>query len=125
MGKRSVLKNYGFLGVMLLSMFLGCVLGWIAPGAAVAVKPLGTVFINIDCSAVAVPLVFASVAGSVDEHGEYASGGTDLGHHRDSVRGDRDHCGDYYVCTDEGGAAGAGAVAGDPGRGDGRICFAA
>ena len=36
MGKRSVLKNYGFLGVMLLSMLLGCVLGWIAPGAAVA-----------------------------------------------------------------------------------------
>ena len=46
MGKRSVLKNYGFLGVMLLSMLLGCVLGWIAPGAAVAVKPLGTVFIT-------------------------------------------------------------------------------
>lgn len=119
-----MLKNYGFLGVMLLSMLLGCVLGWIAPGAAVAVKPLGTVFINM-MFCVVVPLVFASVAGSVASMGNIASGGTDLGHHRDSVRGDRDHCGDYYVCTDEGGAAGAGAVAGDPGRGDGRICFAA
>ena len=96
-----MLKNYGFLGVMLLSMLLGCVLGWIAPGAAVAVKPLGTVFINM-MFCVVVPLVFASVAGSVASMGNIASGGTDLGHHRDSVRGDRDHCGDYYVCTDEG-----------------------
>ena len=64
MGKRSVLKNYGFLGVMLLSMLLGCVLGWIAPGAAVAVKPLGTVFINM-MFCVVVPLVFVSIAGSI------------------------------------------------------------
>ena len=64
MEKKSVLKNYGFLGVMLLSMLLGCVLGWLAPGAAAAIKPLGTVFINM-MFCVVVPLVFASIAGAV------------------------------------------------------------
>ena len=78
MGKRSVLKNYGFLGVMLLSMLLGCVLGWIAPGAAVAVKPLGTVFINM-MFCVVVPLVFASVAGSVASMGNMRRAGRILG----------------------------------------------
>ena len=78
MGKRSVLKNYGFLGVMLLSMLLGCVLGWIAPGAAVAVKPLGTVFINM-MFCVVVPLVFASVAGSVASMGNMRRAGRIMG----------------------------------------------
>ena len=78
MGKRSVLKNYGFLGVMLMSMLLGCVLGWIAPGAAVAVKPLGTVFINM-MFCVVVPLVFASVAGSVASMGNMRRAGRILG----------------------------------------------
>ena len=64
MEKRSVLKNYGFLAVMLLSMLLGCVLGWLLPAAAAAIKPLGTVFINM-MFCVVVPLVFASVAGAV------------------------------------------------------------
>ena len=78
MGKRSVLKNYGFLGVMLLSMLLGCVLGWIAPGAAVTVKPLGTVFINM-MFCVVVPLVFASVAGSVASMGNMRRAGRIMG----------------------------------------------
>lgn len=73
-----MLKNYGFLGVMLLSMLLGCVLGWIAPGAAVAVKPLGTVFINM-MFCVVVPLVFASVAGSVASMGNMRRAGRILG----------------------------------------------
>ena len=64
MEKKSVLKNYGFLGVMLLSMLLGCVLGWLLPEAAAAIKPLGTVFINM-MFCVVVPLVFASIAGAV------------------------------------------------------------
>ena len=78
MGKSSVLKNYGFLGVMLLSMLLGCVLGWIVPGAAVAVKPLGTVFINM-MFCVVVPLVFASVAGSVASMGNMRRAGRIMG----------------------------------------------
>ena len=73
-----MLKNYGFLGVMLLSMLLGCVLGWIAPGAAVAVKPLGTVFINM-MFCVVVPLVFASVAGSVASMGNMRRAGRIMG----------------------------------------------
>ena len=64
MEKKSVLKNYGFLGVMLLSMLLGCVLGQLLPEAAAAIKPLGTVFINM-MFCVVVPLVFASIAGAV------------------------------------------------------------
>ena len=64
MEKKSVLKNYGFLAVMLLSMLLGCVLGWLLPEVAAAIKPLGTVFINM-MFCVVVPLVFASIAGAV------------------------------------------------------------
>ena len=64
MEKKSVLKNYGFLAVMLLSMLLGCVLGQLLPEAAAAIKPLGTVFINM-MLCVVVPLVFASIAGAV------------------------------------------------------------
>ena len=64
MEKKSVLKNYGFLGVMLLSMLLGSVLGRLLPEAAAAIKPLGTVFINM-MFCVVVPLVFASIAGAV------------------------------------------------------------
>ena len=64
MEKKSVLKSYGFLAVMLLSMLLGCVLGQLLPEAAAAIKPLGTVFINM-MFCVVVPLVFASIAGAV------------------------------------------------------------
>ena len=64
MKKKSVLKNYGFLAGMLLAMVSGSVLGWLAPKAAAAIKPLGTVFINM-MFCVVVPLVFASIAGSV------------------------------------------------------------
>ena len=78
MEKKSVLKNYGFLGVMLLSMLLGCVLGWLAPGAAAAIKPLGTVFINM-MFCVVVPLVFASIAGSVASMGNMRRAGRIMG----------------------------------------------
>ena len=64
MEKKAVLKNYGFLAVMLLCMLIGCVFGWLLPGAAAAVKPLGTVFINM-MFCVVVPLVFVSIAGAV------------------------------------------------------------
>lgn len=64
MERKSVLKNYRFLAVMLGAMVLGCVFGQVAPHAAEAIKPLGTVFINM-MFCVVVPLVFASIAGSV------------------------------------------------------------
>ncbi len=62
--KKSVAKNYTFLAIMLGAMVLGCIVGWIAPTFGNTVKPLGTVFINM-MFCVVVPLVFASIAGSV------------------------------------------------------------
>ena len=75
MEKKSVAKNYRFLAIMLGAMVVGAIVGWIFPnvldadgnvvdqGASV-IKPLGTVFINM-MFCVVVPLVFASIAGSV------------------------------------------------------------
>ena len=62
--KKSVAKNYAFLAVMLGAMILGCITGWVAPEFGHAIKPAGTLFINM-MFCVVVPLVFASIAGSV------------------------------------------------------------
>ena len=64
MDKKSVMKNYAFLAILLGAMVLGCVVGAFAPKFATAIKPLGTVFINM-MFCVVVPLVFASIAGSI------------------------------------------------------------
>lgn len=58
------MKNYRFLAILLGAMVLGCITGWLAPEFGMAVKPLGTVFINM-MFCVVVPLVFASISGSV------------------------------------------------------------
>lgn len=62
--KKSVVKNYTFLAIMLGAMVLGCIVGWVSPSFGNTIKPLGTVFINM-MFCVVVPLVFASIAGSV------------------------------------------------------------
>ncbi len=64
MNKSSIVKNYRFLAIMLGAMIAGCIVGWFAPGFGSAIKPLGTVFINM-MFCVVVPLVFASIASSV------------------------------------------------------------
>ncbi|MBR3640510.1 MAG: dicarboxylate/amino acid:cation symporter [Oscillibacter sp.] len=64
MDKKSVAKNYRFLAIMIAAMIAGCLVGWFAPAFSKAIKPLGTVFINM-MFCVVVPLVFASIAGSV------------------------------------------------------------
>ena len=64
MNKKSVAQNYTFLGIMLGAMILGALFGWLAPSAAVAIKPLGTVFINM-MFCIVVPLVFASISVAV------------------------------------------------------------
>ena len=64
MDKKSVMKNYAFLAILLGAMVLGCVVGAFAPDFATAIKPLGTVFINM-MFCVVVPLVFASISTSV------------------------------------------------------------
>ncbi|EOS67681.1 dicarboxylate/amino acid:cation symporter [Oscillibacter sp. 1-3] len=64
MDKKAVAKNYRFLAIMLGAMVLGCVVGWFAPEFGNKISFLGTVFINM-MFCVVVPLVFASIAGSV------------------------------------------------------------
>ena len=60
---RSFFRTYGFLGAMLLSIVLGCLLGALWPGAT-NLAPLGTIFINL-MFCIVVPLVFCSLAGSI------------------------------------------------------------
>ena len=73
--KKSVARNYAFLAIMLGSMVLGSVVGWIFPqvkdaegtvtqAGATVLKPLGTLFINM-MFCIVVPMVFASIAGSI------------------------------------------------------------
>ena len=76
LNKKSIAKNYTFLGIMLAAMILGCIVGWIFPAArdadggvisgsgATVIKPLGTVFINM-MFCIVVPLVFASISSAV------------------------------------------------------------
>ena len=64
MDKKSVMKNYRFLAILLGAMVAGCIVGWLSPEVATAIKPLGTVFINM-MFCVVVPLVFASISTSV------------------------------------------------------------
>lgn len=63
MDKKAIVKNYKFLGIMIGAMVLGAIVGWVWPNASV-LAPLGTVFINM-MFCIVVPLVFASIAGSI------------------------------------------------------------
>ena len=62
--KRSVIRNYIFLGILLGAMILGGITGWAAPGFAGLIAPLGKIFINM-MFCIVVPLVFASISSSV------------------------------------------------------------
>lgn len=72
--KKSVARNYAFLAVMLGSMILGSIVGAFFPqvkegdevvkAGATVLKPLGTLFINM-MFCIVVPMVFASIAGSI------------------------------------------------------------
>lgn len=76
MERKTVAKNYAFLAIMLGSMILGAILGWVWPAevdadgsiisgtGATVLKPLGTVFINM-MFCVVVPMVFASISSAV------------------------------------------------------------
>ena len=61
--KKFSLKNYGFLICMILAIVLGCVVGFIWPGAT-ALEPLGTLFTNM-MFCVVVPMVFCSIASAI------------------------------------------------------------
>ena len=60
---KGIFKNYLFLIIMLAAMVAGAVTGFLWKDASV-LKPLGTVFINL-MFCIVVPLVFASIAGSI------------------------------------------------------------
>lgn len=64
MKKKTVIKNYIFLGILLGAMVLGGITGWAAPKLAGTLAPLGKVFINM-MFCIVVPLVFASISSSV------------------------------------------------------------
>ncbi len=69
MKSKAIMKNYRFMALMLAAMILGAIVGWIFPvsdasAGATALKPLGTVFINM-MFCIVVPLVFSSIAGAV------------------------------------------------------------
>lgn len=64
MNRKNVAKNYRFLALLLLSMISGALLGWFRPAWGQSIAFLGQMFINM-MFCVVVPLVFASIAGSV------------------------------------------------------------
>ncbi len=64
MQKKSVARNYIFLGVLLGAMILGGLTGWLAPDFSRKLAPVGKIFINL-MFCIVVPLVFASISGSV------------------------------------------------------------
>lgn len=108
--KNSVRKNYAFLALMLGGMVLGCIVGWFAPDFGHTIKPLGTVFINM-MFCVVVPLVFASIAGSIANMRSRGRAGKIMGTTvatfivtgRDRRR--------HHVCADEDISPGPGALA--------------
>ena len=64
MEKKSVIKNYRFMAIMIGCMVAGAIVGWFAPDFGHLIKPFGTVFINM-MFCIVVPLVFASISSSV------------------------------------------------------------
>lgn len=59
-----VLRAYGFSLLLIVSIVAGSLLGLSSPQAAAAVKPLGTLFLNL-IFMVIVPLVFLTIAASI------------------------------------------------------------
>ena len=60
---KNILKNYGFIIMMLTGIVAGCIVGAVWPGATV-LEPLGTVFINL-MFCIVVPMVFCSIASAI------------------------------------------------------------
>ena len=64
MNKNSIAKNYAFLAILICAMVAGAALGWFFPALGHKIAFLGTMFINM-MFCVVVPMVFASIAGSI------------------------------------------------------------
>ena len=54
---------------IIISMIVGVLLGWLAPGVAVQLKPLSTIFLNMIKSLIA-PLLFATLVVGIAGHGD-------------------------------------------------------
>ena len=54
---------------IIISMIVGVLLGWLAPGVAVALKPLSTIFLNMIKSLIA-PLLFSTLVVGIAGHGD-------------------------------------------------------
>ena len=74
---KNFLKNYASILLMLAGIVGGCIVGAIWPGAT-ALKPLGTLFINM-MFCIVVPMVFASIAGAVANMGNRKRAGKIMG----------------------------------------------
>ena len=71
---KKILKNYGFIIMMLTGVIAGCIVGAIFPmikegdvvinPGATVLEPFGTVFINL-MFCVVVPMVFCSIASAI------------------------------------------------------------
>ena len=74
---KSFFKNYASILFMLTGIVAGCIVGAVWPGAT-ALKPLGTLFINM-MFCIVVPMVFASIAGAVANMGNRKRAGKIMG----------------------------------------------
>src|SRR6478672_9255385 len=54
---------------IIISMIVGVLLGWLAPGFGVALKPLSTIFLNMIKSLIA-PLLFSTLVVGIAGHGD-------------------------------------------------------
>ena len=74
---KNFLKNYSSALIMLAAIVAGCIVGAVWPGAT-ALKPLGTLFINMRFCIV-VPMVFSSIASAVANMGNRKRAGKIMG----------------------------------------------
>jgi proton glutamate symport protein len=68
-GERRGFLGLGFTQWVIVSMVGGVLLGWLAPDAAVSLKPLATVFLRMIKSLI-VPLLFATLVVGIAGHGD-------------------------------------------------------
>lgn len=64
MSTPKVLHSYRFLLMLVIGIVIGSIIGWVLGPKAVALKPLGDLFLNLMFTIV-VPLVFVTIAGAV------------------------------------------------------------
>lgn len=64
MSLKFILKKYCFPIILLISIFLGMITGWIFGSDISAIKPLGEIFINM-LFTIVIPLVFFTISSSI------------------------------------------------------------